>query len=120
MVCTPSGSAGDHLTISDVAVKPDGSFSAQTSQVGLLNGNKTKFIHTFSDHLEGPATGSKGLGIWRDVASWQAAAPAECAARGKITGRDPGNRRTWVLEGGWPNPNCGPTPVTWLELPASP
>jgi hypothetical protein len=82
LVCAPSGSAGDHLTLSDVAVNADGSFSAQTSQEGVLNGNKAKFIYTFAGHFEDPASGQPNVaGTWREVVMFASGATTMCDSR---------------------------------------
>ena len=69
LVCAPTGSqVSDHLTVSEVAVMPDGSFTSQTSQEGVLNGTNAKFTYTFAGHFEDPP-GAKptAAGIWREV-----------------------------------------------------
>jgi len=68
LVCTPSGGLQDHLGILQVAIQPDGSFSARTSQDGVLNGTKIKFTYTFTGRLQAPsaATAASAAGIWRE------------------------------------------------------
>jgi hypothetical protein len=67
--CTPSGSTDDHLTISQVAINPDGSFRSTTSQQGVLNGSNATFTYTFAGYFEGP-TPPQGAptvaGVWRE------------------------------------------------------
>ena len=66
--CTPSGGVSDHLVIPNVAVKSDGSFSATTSQSGVLSGVNAKFNYTIAGYFEGPtpAGSSTVAGIWRE------------------------------------------------------
>jgi hypothetical protein len=57
MICTPSGGVEDHLGILQVAIKPDGSFTAKTSQDGVLSNSKVAFTYTFTGRLQaGTAT----------------------------------------------------------------
>jgi hypothetical protein len=67
--CTPSGGIQDHVTIGNVAVKPDGSFTSETSTTGVLNGVNAKFTYTFDGYFEGPTPPNGALtaaGIWRE------------------------------------------------------
>ena len=52
--CTPSKSFYDQLAIPDIAIAADGSFSATTTQDGVLFGAPAHFTYTFSGHVHGP------------------------------------------------------------------
>ena len=60
--CDPSGSYNDSLTVSQVAIKPNGSFSSTTSQTAVFQGTKAKFTYTFAGAFEG--TTRPGLRQW--------------------------------------------------------
>jgi hypothetical protein len=66
--CTPSGAINDHLSIGEVAIMPDGSFTAKASQNGVLSGNNAKFTYTFAGYFEGPTPAGTATvaGIWRE------------------------------------------------------
>ena len=66
--CTPSGAISDHLGILQVAVKPNGSFSAKTSQDGVFNGVSGKITYTIAGYFEGPtpAGAATVAGMWRE------------------------------------------------------
>ena len=54
--CAPSKSYFDHLTIDDVAVAADGSFSATTTHDAPFAGVTGHFTYTFAGHFHGPGT----------------------------------------------------------------
>jgi len=67
--CEPSGAIPQaDLTIGEVPVGADGSFSAKTSQTGVLNGVPTKVTYTFVGSFEGttPFGTSTVAGIMRE------------------------------------------------------
>jgi hypothetical protein len=66
--CMPSSGANDHLGILQVAIKPDGSFTSETSQDGVVNGVNAKFTYTIDGYFEGPtpAGAATVAGIWRE------------------------------------------------------
>ena len=66
--CVPSGTESDRLTIGQVQIKPNGSFSSVTSQTTVLNGVSTKLTYTFAGAFEGPTDQgtSTVAGIWRE------------------------------------------------------
>ena len=66
--CDPSGGAGDNLTVSHVAIKPNGSFSSTTSQTAVFQGTNAKFTYTFAGAFEGttPTGPSTVAGIYRE------------------------------------------------------
>ena len=67
--CTPSGNVGAPVGVLQAAIQPDGSFSAKTSQDGVLNGVNAKFTYTFAGYFEGPtppAGAATVAGIWRE------------------------------------------------------
>ncbi len=69
LACTPGGGgAGDHLLILKVAIAPDGSFSAKTTQSGVLRGVNAKFTYTFAGYFEGPTSygAATVAGTWRE------------------------------------------------------
>ncbi|HSS04377.1 MAG TPA: hypothetical protein VLK89_04195, partial [Solirubrobacterales bacterium] len=52
--CTPGSSLSSHLlSIPEIAIKSDGSFSATTTDEGVLFGVPAKFTYTFSGHFHG-------------------------------------------------------------------
>jgi hypothetical protein len=51
--CTPGGSTGDHLQIADIPIAADGSFTATTTQDGVVAGSTAHFKYTFSGHYHG-------------------------------------------------------------------
>ncbi|WP_231379426.1 hypothetical protein, partial [Candidatus Solirubrobacter pratensis] len=51
--CTPSKTFYDHIGIADIAIAPDGSFTATTTQTGVLAGAPAHFTYTFSGHFQG-------------------------------------------------------------------
>jgi hypothetical protein len=51
--CTPGGTPYDHLQIADIAIAPDGSFTATTTQDGIFANSTAKFTYTFSGRLQG-------------------------------------------------------------------
>jgi hypothetical protein len=55
--CAPAKTFNDHLSIADVAVAGDGSFSATATQDGALFGTTAHFTYTFSGHFHGSTTG---------------------------------------------------------------
>ena len=81
LACAPSGSSpvGDHLTISEVAVMPDGSFNSETSQEGVLDGSNVKFTYTFAGNFEDPpGAGPTASGTWREVVVFASGATTKC------------------------------------------
>jgi hypothetical protein len=66
--CDPTGSYNDNLTVSHVAIKPNGSFSSTTSQTAVFNGAEAKFTYTFAGAFEGttPTGPSTVSGIYRE------------------------------------------------------
>ena len=55
VACSPAGSFPDtsQLVIPEIGVQPNGSFSATTSQQGVFDNAKAKFILSFAGHFEG-------------------------------------------------------------------
>ena len=66
--CLPSGSANDSISIGEVAIQPNGSFTAETVQDGVFQGSNAKFTFTLAGSFEGttPAGVSSVAGIFRE------------------------------------------------------
>jgi hypothetical protein len=66
--CLPSGSANDSISIGEVAIQPNGSFTSETSQDGVFQGSNAKFTYTLAGSFEGttPAGVSSVAGIFRE------------------------------------------------------
>jgi hypothetical protein len=64
------GGNDDHLGILNVPIRPDGSFTSTTSQVGVFGagGNSAKFTYTFAGYFEGttPAGAATVAGTWSE------------------------------------------------------
>jgi len=69
LVCTPGGGViDDHFEMLQVAIGANGSFSARTSQTGVLSGISAKFTYTLEGSFEGPtpAGAATVAGTWRE------------------------------------------------------
>jgi Divergent InlB B-repeat domain len=55
VACTPAGSFPDssQLVITEVGIRPNGSFAATTSQQGVFDNAKAKFTYSFAGYFEG-------------------------------------------------------------------
>jgi hypothetical protein len=51
--CSPTKTFAGQLSIADIAIAEDGSFSASTSQNGVVNGAPATFVFTFRGHFHG-------------------------------------------------------------------
>jgi hypothetical protein len=51
--CSPTKTFAGQLSIADIAIAVDGSFSASTSQNGVVNGAAATFVFTFRGHFHG-------------------------------------------------------------------
>jgi hypothetical protein len=98
MFCVPGGPGGpganDHLGILQVPIKPDGSFSATTSQTGVgptvysggqaqPSGGTAKFTYMFAGYFEGPTPPDGALtvaGIWREDIVFASGATTMCTS----------------------------------------
>ncbi len=74
--CTPGGAPYDHLQIADIAIAPDGSFTATTTQDGIFANAAAKFTSTFTGRLEG-ATFS---GTFREDLTYVDGATHQCTS----------------------------------------
>ena len=82
LTCTPSGGSYDHLGILQVAIKPDGSFSAKTTQDGVLSGSKVTFTYTFTGHFEAAtsSTAASAAGIFREDVKYADSTGTSCTS----------------------------------------
>jgi hypothetical protein len=80
--CTPSGAVNDHITIADVAIKPDGSFTSKSSQKGVFSGSNAKFTYTFAGYFEGPTEvgAATVAGTWSETVVPTSGATTMCAS----------------------------------------
>ena len=88
LTCTPSGAINDQFEILQVAIKSNGSFSARTSQNGVLSGSNAKFSYILAGHFE-PATRStpaSAAGTWRENIVFASGTVASCTS----------NKQTWT------------------------
>ncbi len=86
--CTPSGTINDQFEMLQVAIKSNGSFSATTSQRGVLSGSNAKFTYTLAGHFQ-PATRStpaSAAGTWRENIVFASGTLASCTS----------NKQTWT------------------------
>jgi hypothetical protein len=67
--CLGSGGVLDHLSIADVPVAANGSFSSTTVQTGILNGQSATFTYVFRGNFHGlsPAGVPRAAGTWRET-----------------------------------------------------
>jgi hypothetical protein len=82
LYCTPSATYNDHLAIGEVAIKPDGSFTAKSFQNGLFGGSNAKFTYTFAGYFEGPTPAGTATvaGIWREDVVLASGTTAMCTS----------------------------------------
>ncbi len=84
--CTPSGNLGNTVIpvgIRTIPVQPNGSFSAKTSQTGVINGSNVKFTYTFAGYFEGPtppAGAATVAGTWREDVVFTSGATTMCTS----------------------------------------
>ena len=86
LYCTPSGSINDQFEMLQVAIKSSGSFSAQTSQSGVLSGVNVKFTYTFAGSFEGPtpAGASTAAGTWREDVVFASGTTTACTSNNQF------------------------------------
>ena len=86
LTCTPSGGLNDHLTIAQVTVNLDGSFTAKTSQTGVVNGSNATFTYTFAGYFEGPtpAGAATVAGTWREDIAFASGTTTYCTSNAQI------------------------------------
>ena len=66
--CTSTGGSSDHLGILKIAIRPNGSFAAKTTQKGTLGGAAATFTYRFSGRFQA-ATATRpasAAGTWRE------------------------------------------------------
>jgi hypothetical protein len=82
LACTPGGTPYDHLEIGDVAVAADGSFTATTTQEGVLAGSAAHFTYTFSGHFHGTTSAGAGRvgGVFREDISYSDGTEYTCTS----------------------------------------
>jgi len=88
LACAPSGGLQDHLGMLQVPVQPNGSFSATTSQNGVVSGQNAKFTYTFNGYFEGPTPNGATTvaGVWREDIVFASGATKMCTS----------NDQSWV------------------------
>jgi Divergent InlB B-repeat domain len=67
--CVPAGSGlGDHLRILKAAIRPNGSFSAKTTQTGIVRGFPATFTYTVKGRFQRATQGRQASaeGTWRE------------------------------------------------------
>ncbi len=82
LTCTPSGAVNDHITIADVPIGANGSFTSKTSQEGVFNGSNAKFTYTFAGWFEGPTQAGTVTvpGMWSETVVPTSGATTMCAS----------------------------------------
>ena len=82
VTCTPSGGFGDHLGMLQVPISSGGSFAAQTSQHGVINGVDAAFTYSFDGYFEGPTPNGAATvaGIWRENIVFASGATKSCTS----------------------------------------
>ncbi len=68
LVCTGGGGTTNQLTVADVPIAPDGSFSSTTSQGGLFGGRAATYTYTLRGHFHGNDNNGKhrAAGTYRE------------------------------------------------------
>jgi hypothetical protein len=66
--CTQSQVSAPGVTIPQVAVQPNGSFSTKVSQSGVVDGSNARVTYTFAGYFEGPTPSGASTvsGTWRE------------------------------------------------------
>ena len=78
--CTPSKNFYDHIGIATIPLAADGSFSATTTQHGVLFGTPATFTYTFSGHVHGTddAGTVRFAGTFRESIAYDDGIPHAC------------------------------------------
>lgn len=78
--CVPSGDFVTPVSIPSVPVKPTGSFTATSTQQGVLNNTNAKITMTFSGYFEGPTSSSVSTvaGMWREDVVFSGGSVSNC------------------------------------------
>ncbi len=81
--CTPSpGGTYDELQILQLPLKPNGSFTAETSQEGVLFGSKAKFTYALTGQFQvaTATTPATAAGTWREDIKFASGTTASCTS----------------------------------------
>jgi hypothetical protein len=87
LTCDPSGAINDHFAMLQVAIRSDGSFSATTSQEGVLSGSNAKFTYTLKGYFEGPTPpggAPTAAGIWREDIVFASGTTKMCTSNNQL------------------------------------
>jgi hypothetical protein len=78
--CAPAKTFYDHITIADIPLAADGSFSASATQDGILAGHAATFTYTFNGHLHGTVTGgaARFAGTYREDIAYDDGTSRSC------------------------------------------
>ena len=84
--CIPAGTINDHFEILQVTIRSNGSFSAKTSQTGLLSGISVKFTYTLAGSFEGPTPAgvSTAAGTWREDVVFASGTTSSCTSNNQF------------------------------------
>ena len=78
LACAPGGSAiAEPFAIAAAAIKPNGSFTATTTETGVVSGSPATFSYTFRGNFHGM---TKASGTFRETVKFTAAAPETCTS----------------------------------------
>jgi hypothetical protein len=52
--CAPGGSLNDQVSIAEIPIRPDGSFTGKATQQGVVDGSSARFSYRFAGHFHRP------------------------------------------------------------------
>jgi hypothetical protein len=83
LACAPEGGAiPEPFSIATAAIKSDRSFTATTTETGVVSGSRATFSYTFRGnfHSVGPSGAERAAGTFRETVKFNSSAPQTCTS----------------------------------------